>query len=471
MFSWLSNHSFKDNLKNLRSVIKSRIFFTAFFGFWLTILSIFLLLVLFVNLHTETTEAKPLNHRHHAHLTKYAKNIKRLVTQKARSIEEAISHPKLSRHTWLVLLNENIDKSVSSKENKLDLNLSLLPIGPDLEPMQIRTSRYVAFGPLTVTLNQDTYQLYQIRPFSRPLFLHSVRVLPTWLKLTAILLPSLFLSLCVTAYLVSPLKHLSNRTRQLAQGDMSARVKVPKSRHDEVASLMRDFNEMAEQLTQSIQAHKQLLADVSHELRSPLTRLSLANAMAQDLASDGQKTYLSRVEQEANCLDDMLENILTLSRLEYASQPLQQETITLHTLLHALLTNAQFEAEQANKRLDVTTLPECELRCDGALICCAVENILRNAIKYAQQKIILSVSADAQFINITIRDDGDGVCDDALNELGNAFYRTDGARSRQTGGFGLGLAIANRAVLAHHGALNFSHNQPHGLTVTISLPL
>lgn len=464
--------SFWLNKTNLKQVLTSRLFYKAFAGFWLTIVCIFLLLVLFTRLQGELLDNEPLQGRHLDSLNHLKRNIVRLVESKDKALQQAVDHPRLSRHSLILLVHDNIDKSVVTGNNELNLNLSILnDLGDENTPSQIRTERYVAFGPLDITLNQEPYRLYQIRPLPRPMIFHSIRMLPAWMKLLAVFIPSVILSVFLTIYLITPLNTLSRSARRLAQGELDARVTIKSSRQDEVAQLINDFNFMADKLTHSIQAHKQLLADVSHELRTPLTRLNLANAMAQDMANDATQSYLARIEKESQCLDKMLADVLTLSRLEYANHQLNVEPIGLTSLLQELLQNAQFEAQQHGKTLVKCDLPSIELNCDAILLSSAIENIIRNAIKYADSQIEFNVERQANRLIIEVKDDGQGVDDAALTELGNAFYRTDSARTRQSGGIGLGLAIAKRALIAHHGDIQFANHQPHGLTVTITLPL
>ncbi len=465
MSFWLSKNNFKQALN-------SRLFYKAFAGFWLTIVCIFLLLVLFTRLQGELLDNDPLHGRQLDSLNHLKRNIVRLVEDHNKTLQQAVDHPRLSRHSMILLVHDNIDKTIATENNDRNLNLSVLnDLGDENVPSQIRTERYVAYGPVDISLNQEAYRLYQIKPLRRPMLFHSIRMLPVWMKLLAIFIPSVILSVFLTIYLITPLNTLSRSARRLAQGELNVRAPSESQRKDEVGQLIHDFNFMADKLTHSIQAHKQLLADVSHELRTPLTRLNLANAMAQDTAGDATQSYLARIEKESQCLDKMLADVLTLSRLEYADHQLNIEPIPLSSLLQELLQNAKFEAHQHNKTLSNNTIPDLELNCDAALLTSAIENITRNAIKYADSCIEFDIKQQADNLIIRIKDDGQGVDDAALTELGNAFYRTDSARARQSGGIGLGLAIAKRALFAHQGDIHFANHQPHGLTVTITLPL
>ncbi|WP_083330519.1 MULTISPECIES: ATP-binding protein [Pseudoalteromonas] len=470
MSSWINN--MQQRYQKIRQKIRpSGLFFQAFLSFWLTIVSILILLVLLSQLQPERLETKALKGKLLNSMVHLQKNIERLVNVKQKPLEKVISYPKFNEHKWLYLAHSNIEQSLTSQPNKYNLDLSLLHFDEPQVPQFIATERYFAYGPFELNVQGERYQLFQIKPLREPPLLMRIKMLPFWLKALAVLLPSVLLSILFSRRLVAPLNSLGSSAKALASGELTARVQIPKHRRDEVTILMHDFNHMADKLEQSVNTHKQLLADVSHELRSPLTRLSLANALAQDNANEQQLAYLTRIEKEAQCLDKMLSDILTLSRLEHGQQTLHIQQVSMATLLDNILLDAQFEAEQMDKELHVATLPELTLACDGELLSSAIENVLRNAIKYATQVISMSFTVTSNQIEICIADDGEGVSEEALKQLCQPFYRTSQSRNRDSGGIGLGLAIAKRAIFAHHGTLQFNHNQPHGLLVIMTLPI
>ena len=227
---------------------------------------------------------------------------------------------------------------------------------------------------------------------------------------------------------------------------------------------------MADQLEQLLSAQKRLLADISHELRSPLTRLKMATGLAQMQASEASQSYLLRIEKEANQLDKMIADVLQVSRLEANSQPLSLQTQSLQVIVDHVINDAQFEAKQHNKALVVHGNVEVNIECDEMLIASALENILRNAIKYAQHTISISLK-HSDTIYIQICDDGPGVPKAQLDKLCEPFFRQSDARDRHSGGTGLGLAIAKNAVIAHGGNLVLSNKDAGGLCVEVSLPI
>jgi len=227
---------------------------------------------------------------------------------------------------------------------------------------------------------------------------------------------------------------------------------------------------MADQLAQLISAQKRLLADISHELRSPLTRLKMATGLAQMQANEASQSYLLRIEKEANQLDKMIADVLQVSRLEANSQALSLHKQSLQDIVDHVLNDATFEAKQHNKQLQVSGSAAVTLNCDEALIASALENLLRNAIKYAQYTISLTLKhSDAIYIEIC--DDGPGVPNNQLSKLCEPFFRQSDARDRVSGGTGLGLAIAKNAIIAHGGSLVLSNKPQGGLCAMVTLPI
>lgn len=264
------------------------------------------------------------------------------------------------------------------------------------------------------------------------------------------------------------LQDLRLASRQLANGDLDARLQVRERGGDETDELARDFNSMAEQLQARIQAQKRLLGDVSHELRSPLARLRIALALAQE-KPDNSVAYLQRIEQEAERLEELIGQLL-------ATQPQALHLdchIDLVALLQQLCADANFEGHSANKKFSFKTDTEQAI-VDSAsdLLHKSFENILRNALQHTAANtavnVLLTRAEDRYFV--TIEDHGPGVQDRELSNIFGEFYRVDTARTRESGGYGLGLAIARRSVLQHGGELS-AQNTGCGLKITVSLPI
>ena len=279
----------------------------------------------------------------------------------------------------------------------------------------------------------------------------------------------LLLSAGLAWYLTRPVRHLRNASRQLAAGLLNTRV-GPRigRRRDEIADLGRDFDHMAGQLQSLVNAQQRLLHDVSHELRSPLARLQVAiGLLRQNPENTGQ--MLERIERESARLDELVGQLLTLSRLEAGvSQP--AETIDLTQLLHDIATDAQFESAAADRRITLHSEDELTVIGNHEALHRALDNIVRNALQYTPAQSSVEIGAartPAGGIHISVCDVGPGVAEEKLASLFEPFVRADENAARD--GYGLGLAIARRAVEAHGGRIRAINRQEGGLCVEVDL--
>jgi len=280
-------------------------------------------------------------------------------------------------------------------------------------------------------------------------------------------------------YLTKPIVRLRAAARQLAAGDLSARSGAPASgRRNEVAGLMRDFDAMAERLETLMKAQSRLLNDISHELRSPLARLNVALGLARQRAGVESVDMLDRIELEASRLNELIGRILTLARLEDGEQGTPQTPVPLGELVESVAEDAEFEAQERHCHVH-TVIPEGNwgVRGNDSLLHSAVENVVRNAIRYTAEGSSVEIAlareergGSAEAV-LRVSDAGPGVPEDALVKLFEPFYRLDDARGRLTGGVGLGLAITERAVRFHGGKVSAFNRAEGGLMVEIRLPL
>lgn len=289
-----------------------------------------------------------------------------------------------------------------------------------------------------------------------------------WLRLALALLISGLISYAVSRYLTRSLKHLQLASRSLAEGDLDTRISVPDRGGDETDELARDFNSMAGQLQEKIQAQKRLLSDVSHELRSPLARMRVALALAE---KDPQRSeeQLVRIEKEAERLDELISQLLSVP-----DGPVDfEDSIDLVTLLESLCGDADYEARSTEKSVQfLCEMAELVIRSQGDLLKKAFENVIRNALKHTPKDCPVDVRLERlqNEIQVEIRDQGPGVDDVDLARIFEPFYRTDLSRQRETGGVGLGLSIASRAIKRHGGTITAQNTTP-GLCIQISLPV
>jgi len=275
-------------------------------------------------------------------------------------------------------------------------------------------------------------------------------------------------------YLVAPIRRLRQGFERLAAGDLSVRLAPGMGRRkDEIADLARDFDVMAVQLEHSIKGREQLLHDVSHELRSPLSRLQLAIALARQ-----DRSYVSasldRIEYEGRRLNSVVRELLSLARAE--SGPSQGEDyFDLTALLESVLADARFEADAAGIGI-VTDIDAAggdgapNLRGKAELVRWALDNVVRNALRFSTKgqsvHVTLAYIEAAGHYQIDVVDAGPGAPESVLPLIFEPFVRADETNA----GFGLGLAIAKRAVTAQGGTIEASNQRDAGLGVRIMLP-
>jgi len=302
------------------------------------------------------------------------------------------------------------------------------------------------------------------------------RLLP-W-RLLVVLLAAAFVCYWLARYLASPIVKLRAATRRVAGGDLKARVgPAIGRRRDELADLGRDFDLMAERIDSLIMAQHRLVSDISHELRSPLARLGVALELARQRAGDEANGALDRIEREANRLNDLIEQLLTLSKLEIGNQSAPGRPVDLAYLARQIASDADFEARDRNRAVRVVASESCVTIGSEELLRRAVENVVRNAVRYTAENTEVEISLRRETPSlavITVRDHGAGAPESSLADIFRPFYRVADARDRQTGGAGLGLAITERAVQLHGGTVSAS-NAPgapsRGLIVEIKLPV
>ncbi len=274
-------------------------------------------------------------------------------------------------------------------------------------------------------------------------------------------------------HLARGLSTLQRATRSIAKGDLSVRISNRfNTRRDEIASLAHDFDHMTERLEKAMAEQKRLIKDVSHELRTPLARLQVALALAQQRSQGTVDKELDRIRQAADYLGDIISDILALPVLDDGGWTLD-DTMDLSALLDALHQGLETEAARKNIRLElINPLHEALLATHGNMLYGVFDNVLRNALRYTPSGgvITTSLSELQNHYLICIADTGPGVPDAQLADIFEPFYRTDQARDRESGGYGLGLAIAQRTVALHGGNIQARNREQGGLEVSITLP-
>ena len=342
------------------------------------------------------------------------------------------------------------------------------------DPITIQFRKLRLTGPLTIYTKGQNYQLYVSNYSNHRIPPLSVHRIPLWLRITITVAISFFLLWLLAKSLSKPLLKIQQAANDLGNGKLSTRVTELDQRNDELGQLAKSFNQMAKKLENSISAQQRLLGDVSHELRSPMTRLQLAIALAHKSKQtpDELTKYLLRCETEINRLDTMLDNVIALSRLENTIPVINNHQLTINKLVDDLVVDGQFLADEKNIIINNIPTQNIIINADEQLLASAIGNILTNAVKYSPEnsQISIQLSVNEQQLIIKITDSGMGVPETALKQLFEPFYRVQNDRARATGGSGLGLAIAKQAIIAHHGTIEAYNNNKYGLTVEIKLP-
>lgn len=294
------------------------------------------------------------------------------------------------------------------------------------------------------------------------------------------LIVSAALCFVLARQLAAPVDRLRLATRLMAEGDLNVRV-LPalKQRQDDLGLLAADLDTMAQRLRHQLESKQQLLRDVSHELRSPLTRLQLALSLAEREKGDTER-HLTRIASEADRLEQLIARTLQLVRLDRPAATLEHVPVDVGGLLKTIAGDVAIEADAQGCLVNVHADGGLMLRGDPELLRSAFENVIRNAVRYSPRGAPVSISArrmaagagEPQAAEVIVRDHGPGVPDKHLKLIFEPFYRVEAARDhRSGGGEGLGLAIAVRAVGLHGGAMEARNAQGGGLAVSITLPL
>jgi len=284
----------------------------------------------------------------------------------------------------------------------------------------------------------------------------------------AVVLVIALMGSALAVHLAAPLRDLRRVVDRFGQGGLAARV--GSTRKDEIGELSRAFDQMAGRIETLMTAERRLLQDVSHELRSPLARLVFAVELAR--TSEDRGAALDRVKKDIGRLSHLVDELLQLTRAEGDPAARELEPVRLDDLLRAVIEDCRLEAEANSCRIVLHTEGAATVPGERELLRRAVENVLRNAIRYAPGGTAIEVDLRTRedAVTIKVRDHGIGVPEESLGAIFEPFFRVEGDRSRSSGGAGLGLAITRRAVSLHGGTIVARNARP-GLNITIELPL
>lgn len=280
-----------------------------------------------------------------------------------------------------------------------------------------------------------------------------------------------FICYLLARYLTTPILQLREASQRLASGNLSTRATSAIGlRKDEFGDLVRDFNSMATQIEDLISRQRQLISDVSHELRSPLARLNVALDLGRE--RKGSDPAFDHMEEDLGLLDEMIARLLTIAKLDMSAPQILMTDVDLTALVSQVVRNAEFESREPSGAVRTTAVKQCFVHGNAELLQSAVENVVRNAIRYSDPgtSVEVSLACDGSSTRLTVRDHGPGVPEAELLHIFEPFYRVKDARDRQSGGVGLGLAIAERVIRIHGGTIRAENVSPRGLRIEIVIP-
>lgn len=281
--------------------------------------------------------------------------------------------------------------------------------------------------------------------------------------------------LFLTRHIVAPVRALQAAALQLAAGNLNSRVLPAIGPHeDELADTARAFDQMADRIQVLVQRRQELLADISHELRSPLTRISVS----LELLRRGESDVLDKMESDLEQMNKMIGQILMLTRLDLQPSQVSAAPVDLVPILRRIASDAEFEMHSEDKRVTVSTPETCTVRGDAGLLHSCIENVVRNAVHYTPAGTAVEITLRAMLestgksqCEVLIQDHGPGVPPSTLPFLFQPFYRVSQSRDLREGGTGLGLSISQKIAELHHGVISAANRvDQSGLSIRLVLP-
>jgi two-component system, OmpR family, sensor histidine kinase CpxA len=449
-----------------------RTLYAKIFGwFWLTLTAGSLLIVLV----TEFTGTQPLGRR-------WMRMTQDMYAHSAIDFYASGGKPALERYLQTLYSSSGLEANLlDAKGDDILGHTPSLDVAPVLfRSMRTGEShfqlgrRWTAATPLQYQ-GQQYYFVMEVRPL-RGFFAERGILLPMGLRFLLAMFVAGICCIFLTRYIMIPVRALQSASLRLAAGDLSSRV-LPAiaPRDDELADTARAFDLMADRIQSLVQKRQELLADISHELRSPLTRLSVS----LELMRRGETDVLEQMQSDLDRMNQMIGQILLLTRLDL--QPLRTDhaEVDLKQLLDGIAHDAEFEAQREGKKVSVAVEPGTSVRGDANLLRSAFENVVRNAVHFTVPQSTIEIVAatqrppngTAQCV-VTVKDCGPGVPAQSLPHIFDPFYRVSESRDLREGGTGLGLAITSKIAELHGGSVSaINRTDCAGLEVVVVLPL
>lgn len=439
------------------------LFWKIFLCFWLTLILIAASVSWGTAIYIQNSDSYQQRDLHSRYLNNRIELLRQVIYYGGEiAATDILDNKSLSSHRTMIYILDDYNNDIIGRP--FEINDSSLQQHESVESTDGET--YHIFS------KQIANSRYTLRQILRPLQ-RSSGIYLMWL--TIALLLSGLVCFGLAQYLSNPIRKLQIAAKKLSQGELDTRVTdLIGNRRDEIADLGKDFDQMATRLQSLVNNQKQLLIDISHELRSPLARMQLAVGLARKKVGSDVSSEMDRIEQETERLDELVGQSLTLSRLGAGAVYAKDDFIDIGELLESIILNCDFEATEHQKNTTLKISKSWTIKANGELLHRALENIIRNAIRYTKINTCVKVDLiqyNESHFKITINDKGPGVPDDKIDSLFKPFVRLSEARDRDSGGYGLGLAIAKHAIELHQGEISATNNLDGGLKVEVILPI
>lgn len=358
------------------------------------------------------------------------------------------------------------------KEQAKELQAFIYRASDHTQPLKRRFNDLEIIGPFITYSDKREFLQYFTRKVEAQQAIFDFIFDSPWLIFFILLVSSTPILLWFSHKLAEPVKQLRLSANAVAMGNLTINPKLESEGIIELREVGKSFNQMIKSLQNLIQYQQRMLSDISHELKTPLARLQLASALLR--RRNGESSEIIRIENEIQKLNTMVYDLLSLSR-QQLNQHLTREVFPIQCIWENVIIDAKFETEQNGLQLSISqsiAYPERYfINGNANILASALENLIRNAQKYAKQNIKVQFYVENNLLTIGVDDDGIGVSESEYEQIFRPFYRVDEARTRETGGTGLGLAIVENAIQQHKGSVKAMKSVMGGLRVEIKLPL
>ncbi|MEM9100935.1 MAG: ATP-binding protein [Pseudomonadota bacterium] len=432
-----------------------------FLWFWLTNILLVIIVTFLFRQILEASSPVPADPRQTQILEKMSNRLEKQAQRHSRWQQ------KLARNrSFLIDMQDNMTGRVPKN---LELEV-LMQMRESEFPMQKRTANELIVGPKTVKIKDKEYQFFFWRETNKRMqsSFFSLHTRIDWWRIVIAFVVSIALCAILTFTIVSPIRKLREANQNFSKGDLKTRIKSLRHRYDELGLLARDFNTMAEKVEKLVEAQKKFLNYASHELRSPLTRMQVTLAIAEQ-SEKSWPICAERITNELDLLGNLIQQILEFSRLENELKSVEFVECDMVKLLDKLIDDVTYEDANKHPLLLVNRFQQLRVIANQQLITRAIGNVLRNAIKYSPEntQVTIELQHNDENIMVIVNDEGPGVDSNQLSSIFLPFVRKHSDKN----GFGLGLAMVAEIIQIHGGKVTAKNLDKNGLSVILSLPI